>query len=162
MAAQKLDGLLQRWDRAQGQLAVARVEQATAEALGRAAGAKRAPTVRAGCCGCLRPRVDAVEHYSRQVPPAPAVAGVERARRARRRPQRASRTPGIAEKPCCVRAQAHSRLPLSLLVWKASMSVPGRPPRPSDQTPSCPAPTALPRAEGCRLRGQGWRGPMKP
>jgi len=82
LAPQKLDGLLQRWDRAQGQLAVARVEQAAAEALGCAAGAKRAPTVRVGCRGCLRPRVDAVEHYSRQVPPARAVAGVERARAA--------------------------------------------------------------------------------
>lgn len=65
--AQKLEALLLQWDSAQGALALARAEQAKYEALGRASGAKRAPTVRAGCCGCLRPRIDAVEHFNRQV-----------------------------------------------------------------------------------------------
>lgn len=65
--AQKLEALLVQWDSAQGALALARAEQAKYEALGRASGAKRAPTVRAGCCGCLRPRIDAVEHFNRQV-----------------------------------------------------------------------------------------------
>lgn len=61
--------LLLRWDRAQDDLAAARAAQACCEAAGRAVGAKKAPTVAAGCCGCLRPRVDAVVHYSTQARP---------------------------------------------------------------------------------------------